>query len=244
MTSELDFETWAALSARCVKLTARERDPVLAEAEIPPEAWAAAEARWEAEIEKDLEASALDRPKLYGALCAAELERRKASRALAEAPTFAERTLTSVPMEAAPPEDALPFCREHSPEFAAYLASTRAIAGDDGGDTALLEAPSFGGSNSTLEVPADGPRARPLPFEGADVHVGGFALEQFASLGVELMVYPERKAAILERYGLHDDGARKKVEEAWGRRLVQDAELRTRWMDLSGAYKAWLMLRR
>jgi hypothetical protein len=140
----------------------------------------------------------------------------------------------------ADPSEVVPFSSTPSPEFAAYLASQpkadAALAPDQGSTVAVpASGPGF-----TAAAPAGGLPGPTMPFQGAQVQIGGFTAEQYASLTAELSVYPDRASLILQRYGLPGEAARKKLADAWGVRLMQDAELRTRWMQLCAAYREWL----
>jgi hypothetical protein len=53
-------------------------------------------------------------------------------------------------------------------------------------------------------------------------------------------MFPGRAGAVLSRYGLPDEAARKKLNEAWGRRFMKEPALRRAWMDLCARYRDWL----
>ena len=75
--TEIDFETWADLSARMLKLDQEGRFDFLEEQEIDPADFARAEQRWVTALSDDLSAEKMDRVDLYAARCAAEMQRRK-----------------------------------------------------------------------------------------------------------------------------------------------------------------------
>ncbi len=78
--TEIDFETWADLSARMLKLDQEARFDLLEEREIDPGDFARAEQRWVTALSDDLSAEKMDRVDLYAARCAAEMQRRKEPR--------------------------------------------------------------------------------------------------------------------------------------------------------------------
>jgi hypothetical protein len=118
--AEIDFETWAALSARQLKLDQEARFDLLEEREIDPAAYARAEERWVMALSDDLSAERMDRVDLYAACCAAEMQRRKETKqetadvvALAPAPIKAPEAPATVPAK----EVAVPFV---APEVAFF----------------------------------------------------------------------------------------------------------------------------
>lgn len=72
----MDFEAWAALSARMLKADAETRFDVLEECGVSPDEWSESDMRYLALLAEDVEAGRLDRAQVYGRLCAAEMERR------------------------------------------------------------------------------------------------------------------------------------------------------------------------
>lgn len=76
---DIDFETWAELSARLLKLDQEARFDFLEEREIDPADYARAEQRWVMTISDDLSAEKMDRVDLYASKCAAEMARRAAA---------------------------------------------------------------------------------------------------------------------------------------------------------------------
>ena len=75
--AEIDFEAWADLSARMLKLDQEARFDLLEEREIDPTDFMRAEQRWVMALSDDLSAEKMDRVDLYAARCAAEMQRRK-----------------------------------------------------------------------------------------------------------------------------------------------------------------------
>lgn len=108
-------------------------------------------------------------------------------------------------------------------------------------------APGQGGAKTqalgeTMAISAGAPRSQPLPFDmaGKPEEPYGLTLQQYASLWAELAMYPERVGAVLRRYGLPDEEARKKLNEAWGRRFLKEPAMRRSWMELCARYREWL----
>jgi hypothetical protein len=90
-------------------------------------------------------------------------------------------------------------------------------------------------------VAAGGLPTTSTPFEGAPVQVMGFTVEQYASLTAELSVRPNQAPAVLARHGLPDEAARKKLADAWGRRMMREPVLLRRWTEACEAYRRWWM---
>lgn len=102
--AEIDFATWAALSARLLKLDQEARFDVLEEREIDPAVFARAEARWVMALSDDLAIEKMDRVDLYAACCAAEMQRRAAPEPEPEPKPSAPATAEPAPIKApAPP---------------------------------------------------------------------------------------------------------------------------------------------
>ncbi len=96
--------------------------------------------------------------------------------------------------------------------------------------------------DETMALGAGAPRSQALPFDmaGKPEEPYGLNLQQYASLWAELAMYPERLGAVLTRYGLPDEDARKKLNEAWGRRFLKEPSMRRTWMELCARYREWL----
>lgn len=87
--------------------------------------------------------------------------------------------------------------------------------------------------------------AAPEPAESADA-LGPpesrlpLSMEQHASLTVELAAYPDRSAAILQRYGMRPEQW-SSVNAGWLARIEDDPHLRAAWEQASAQYRAWLI---
>lgn len=106
--AEIDFETWADLSARMLKLDQEARFDLLEEREIDPADFARAEQRWVMALSDDLSAEKMDRVDLYAARCAAEMQRRKEAKSeqaavVVEAPAPIKAVAPSEPAVAPAP---------------------------------------------------------------------------------------------------------------------------------------------
>ena len=73
----IPFEVWAALSARMLQRDSETRALILEQAGMDHERWGYSDARWTAELVRDLERRNYARVEHYGRECAAELERRR-----------------------------------------------------------------------------------------------------------------------------------------------------------------------
>jgi hypothetical protein len=65
-------------------------------------------------------------------------------------------------------------------------------------------------------------------------------LEQHAWLYAELTVFPERRADILQRYGLDGELGKQREDAAWGRRLTSGGTIAEKWRRLVGDCRQWL----
>ncbi|MEM6787377.1 MAG: hypothetical protein AAF928_05815 [Myxococcota bacterium] len=89
---------------------------------------------------------------------------------------------------------------------------------------------------------APAPRAptAPAPRPVTPAATPGFTVENYASLAVELSVWPHHRAQVLARYGVRDLPALRRV---WDPRLQADPALRARYVAAGRAYRAWLLSR-
>src|SRR5262249_25488079 len=78
----------------------------------------------------------------------------------------------------------------------------------------------------------------------AEVSIGGFGMRQYASLCAELAVYADQHAAVLARYGLPSEEARRRLASLWEQRLLADPGLRRAWTEASAQYREWLLHRK
>jgi hypothetical protein len=162
-------------------------------------------------------------------------------------------TLGPVP---GPPAAALPFGDQPSAAFLEELVAGPQAAPAQSGETLSLGPDAVKASavlpfevqapraelGETLPLGPGAPKKPALPFQplGKPDDPFGLSLEQYAALWAELAVFPDRSASILPRYGLPDDDARKKLNEAWGRRFVKEPALRRTWMELCARHRASL----
>ncbi len=165
--TEIDFETWADLSARLLKLDQEARFDFLEEREIDPGDYARAEERWVMALSDDLSAERMDRVDIYAARCAAEMQRRKETKqqtpavaAEAPAPTPLETPAEPAPVPAR--EIAAPFLAPPVAFFAVETPTPAVIVSRP----PVVRAPAH--LSGTMMAPALIPGAKPaaaaLPF--------------------------------------------------------------------------------
>ncbi|MRG97479.1 hypothetical protein [Polyangium spumosum] len=140
---------------------------------------------------------------------------------------FADLASTQ-PAFVAPGERALPFDPGAKPVFAASEARIPAPRGSRDVTDLRGTQPAF-----------VAPRGPTLPFQATPV----LSLEQYASLHVELSMYPAKALSILSRYRL-DEEQRRRVEAYWQERMQFDAEVQEAWKDACDTFRAWLEARR
>jgi hypothetical protein len=168
------------------------------------------------------------------------------------APALSE-TFGPLPAPLAP----LPFGDQPAPAFLEELVSgPKASAPVQSGETlgvgaAAIKAsevlPFEAQSRAPAEQKASPPGAEPPGLgagQGSAEEPYGLTLEQYASLWAELAMFPERSASVLARYGLPDEDARKKLNDAWGKRFMKQPALRRTWMELCARYREWLQQQR
>lgn len=143
-TPPLDFETWAALSARLLKLDAEQRYDILEARGVSPEDWMQSEEQHFATLAADIGAGRMDRAEHYGQVCAAEMERRRRGEP-EETPEHVEPEATD-PMATASPIVGAPAV-VITEEVPSYLRVPAAAAASPEGSlastAAALEVPSF-----------------------------------------------------------------------------------------------------
>lgn len=101
-TPELDFDAWAALSARLLDLDEIDKLEILADHDLALDDWREIDRRHQDVLVADVLAGRLDRPKRYGQACAEEMARRQ--KAEAEQPSAGVVDEATAPAEpAAPP---------------------------------------------------------------------------------------------------------------------------------------------
>lgn len=155
-------------------------------------------------------------------------------------------TLPSVP---APAEEPLPFV-ERAPTAAleSALAHAEKVQGPKVVKTPtpqVTTAPmnerlaALARQHLPFGAPAAPPRNEPAESELPESRLP-LSMEQHASLRVELEVYPDRSAAVLQRYGLRAEQWAS-VDAGWQARIDDDPHLRTAWEQASAQYRAWLL---
>jgi hypothetical protein len=266
----MEFEAWAALSARLSKRSEEERAALLSAEKVEPEAYRDADRRWSAAIEADLAAGKPRRAERYGAACAAEVARRRRPAPPAEPCEAAPVAATAEDAEVDAPHVVVPsFLREPEQDHGPSPSFLDPPDAPSFGGTMIAPAPHTGAprpavpfgaqpSPEFVEYLASPPEAATEappsdkggtmvvpaadgPAAAPPTQVRGFTLQQYASLTVELSVWREQAPSVLARYGLPDDADRHHLAEAWGRALMQDRDLLRRFTDLCDTYRAWLL---
>jgi hypothetical protein len=108
------------------------------------------------------------------------------------------------------------------------------------------KAPASGPTSAPVssgERPLPPPEASPsLPQVGANAAANGprLTLPQYASLCVELTLYPQQTDVVRQRYGL-DDGSLFRENAEWQWRFQQDPTLHDRYSQLFQQYRDWLV---
>lgn len=302
----LDFEAWAALSARLLQLEDEERFDVLAEAEVEPDDYVRCDAHWSVVIARDIAAGSMARAEVYGAKCAEELKRRAEAKdapaavtslAAAAAPPPApaavevpdeitapitapkpaglpsflaappvapvaapapvappvavappvspldvseeeeQRTMAAVfPSPGSPAPAPLPFSSTPSPEFVKNLSAPRAVPVREQRKSLDSTVPA----NMMSPIPEALPFAHGAPAAAPPPKVPQMTLQAYASLCAELSVTPEKSAEVLRRYGVHDEHARRALDEEWRARLAAHPPSNQEWQKLYTTYRDWL----
>jgi len=278
----LDFEAWAALSARLLQLEDEERFDVLAEAEVEPDDYARCDAHWSVAIARDIAAGSMARAEVYGAKCAEELKRRteeKGAPAAAPAKEVAAAPVAPVaapapvapvalpapvapPAVVAPPVSPLdvseeeeqrtmaavfpspgshapaplPFSSTPSPEFVKNLSAPRAVPVREQRKSLDATVPA----NMMSPIPEALPFAHGAPAAPPPPKVPQMTLQAYASLCAELSVTPEKSVEVLRRYGVHDEHARRALDEEWRARLAAHPPSNQEWQKLYTTYRDWL----
>ena len=114
----LDFDAWAAVAARMLRLDLEGRAAVLEELEIESPVWDDAEAYWARALAAELASGSFARAQRYAALCCQELAARKAGSS--EREIVADATVDAV----APLCDPLPFAPSTIEEALARIAAS------------------------------------------------------------------------------------------------------------------------
>jgi hypothetical protein len=131
--------------------------------------------------------------------------------------------------------DALPFGGSSGPSLAAGPTEQKPIGPPSGAGETLDV-----GVNLMAVMRATLPFAE-APTGSGPVAVVGMSLQTYASLCAALAVFPDREAAIGEKYGVPSEAARVLVETDWRSRLEADPNLRAEWEQLFITYRDWLL---
>jgi hypothetical protein len=131
----------------------------------------------------------------------------------------------------------LPFGPKATPAFEAWLGSsappsprpTAPVGGDDDVSAFL---------NGTAIVVPGAVGAPALPFHPSAAADPAMPVEQYASLCAALSVFPARTQAILARFGLGDDEARRGLDDAWRGAFARDPGALARWQELVTRFRA------
>jgi hypothetical protein len=228
----LPFDTWSRTSARLLKRTPEEKESILEELGLTPEAWQASEVHWAAALGNDVVAGDFARAEQHGKRCAEELAARPA----------ADETPTPVP----PPQLAAVESNA-TVDISGALREGPAlpfVAPLPGGPPPAAALPGSSPSPPTLEVGATMAvsealrRSGELPFAPPPPPLPTLSLKQYASLTVDIAAAPAQAAETLRRYGVAPS-QQGQLEAEWRARLEGPTE-REAFERACAEYRAWL----
>jgi hypothetical protein len=153
----MSFEQWAALSARLLKRKEGEREEILGRHGIEPEDWTRIDDHFKRALGDDISEGDGELGVRYGAVCVAELERRR-TEPVAPPPPPAEKlpAATELAAEAVPPTTAIPsYLREPGARVAAPAIATLPLP---------AEGPSHSLTSTLAALPRPPDGAPALPF--------------------------------------------------------------------------------
>lgn len=139
----------------------------------------------------------------------------------------------------------LPFRPPSPPPAPPASAPTRGRTLAASGPTAPIAVLPFGGNRPSPPPPSS--RAAVLPQSTGTPHpvpsgpLPAFSVHQYASLAVELALWPDRKADTLRRYGLTE--AQKGAVDASFHARLADGDERRRFAEACATYRHWLLSR-
>lgn len=121
----------------------------------------------------------------------------------------------------------------------ADVATTQLAPGSPLGPALPFESP-VAALDQTSAIPAH-PRAAPAPSAAAPAPSGPkLALEQHASLRVELDLHPQHRTEILRRYFISETQLAE-LDAAYGTQFASDPKRRAAWYAAYAAYRTWLL---
>jgi hypothetical protein len=120
-----DFEAWARLAARLRHRNAAERTALLAEAGLDEASWTPIHEGWSAQLNGDITAGRLERPRQYAQICAADLACRRRAEAPAVDPPD-ERPSSEPPTVPHPQIEPVPAAHGSRPDFREHLTPPHA----------------------------------------------------------------------------------------------------------------------
>jgi hypothetical protein len=153
----LDFDGWADLSARLLRLDREARADLLDERDLPVEEWDRVDEHWSGVLADEVIAGDMERAREYGRRCAEELARRTAAATTAGGPP---------PAPPAAPDPAPPLEGARTSPDAAPPIERAGDAPAAKADPAFVSAPEDPG-DMTWEVPPGATGKAALPFSAA-----------------------------------------------------------------------------
>jgi hypothetical protein len=96
-------------------------------------------------------------------------------------------------------------------------------------------------------VVAQAAAALPFPAQAAGVAKPStpsfprLPLQTYASLCVDLALFPGRAADVLKKYGVKDEEARRALDQDWHARFAAHPDTRTEWAQACATYRDWLL---
>jgi hypothetical protein len=223
----LPFERWAEVVASTSHLPIEERFERLDAMGIELDAWEASERAWSKEIALEIANGGFTYAERLGAVCFAEVQRRRRQRDDEHAPATekTEKATTTDDNETLPSADvraamALPFREAAEDDVALLLMASSAAA-------APRRRPGDGSDGQTLS-----PELRVRAASSALPFTPSVRLEDYAALHARRMADGELTADVLGRYGVADRAAYDRVCTYWRGRFATDTALREEWLSL------------
>jgi hypothetical protein len=126
-------------------------------------------------------------------------------------------------------EPTLPFIATSPAHLASLTVSSPTTATAQSGDT--VEAPVY----------RDEPPDPTLPFLRVVPLESSWTVGNYASLCAELAMFPEHRAQVLARYGVHDEAARRRLDGEWASRMAHSPAARDVFEELYASYREFLL---
>jgi len=210
---DVDFDTWALLSAQMLRRSIADRVRFISEAGFD-ETWKAIDERWSTVLLNDLRAGQLDRIERYRAVCMQQQQLRL--KRVGRAPSPLDRIVPperrGVPLPGTHPNETPPFARELVPE--SIHPDPPSPSQDETAKEVSLDEAGLAAAEEALSWP----------------------VEKYAWLCAELLHAPGRAKQLWAVHGLVSSSVRRAVTNRWNRRLDDDPELKSEHAELVQRY--------